>query len=153
MCLPCNYHGRWREAGSGTSIINYKDEPVQPRYKNRLWNRHKEIWGDLHGCAYNFLEWRLNSCCQLLVIKHSAKGSIVQKGYFTKIVDKASPVTRDSSVVARTLSRRCYPRTGLKWWLSSSPSLSVGLLGDKHVLTTEWALTEPVFFTYQTDAV
>ncbi len=47
-----------------------------------------------------------------------------------QIGDKAPPAARDSSAVACSLNRRCYPHTGNgghRWCLSSSLSLSVGL--------------------------
>ncbi len=50
-------------------------------------------------------------------------------GYFTLIGDKAPHAARDSSEVARSLNRRCYPHAGNgedSWCLSSSLFLSVG---------------------------
>ncbi len=68
----------------------------------------------------------------LLLFRHSAMCSIAQEEHLATspvIGDKAPPATQDSSEVARSLKRYCYPHTGNggnRWCLSSSLSLSVG---------------------------
>ncbi len=68
-------------------------------------------------------------CCCCCCLGMAPTAQLFKKGAwcFTLIDDKAPPAARDSSEVASTLNRRCYPHTGnggLSWRLRSSPSLS-----------------------------